>query len=146
MIDQQITRLAPVGPARAYKTYQVSTPPSTTRPATCEEVECSAWANGWTTTLAVSSQGALIHAVRSAGRPFTEATDGTHITFVFEAGTRCFKAGQHRMQVRPELYVVRGGDWRGNPTGMKRQHTRPEHWVEDFAEHQDRIITALREG
>jgi hypothetical protein len=141
-----LSRIQPVGPVQAYKTYQVSTPRSHTRPASCAEVGCEPYAKGWTTVLHVVDQAQLVHTVRTSGRPFREATDGTQVTFVFEPGTRCFRAAEHRVQVRPEIYVVRDGDWRGNPTGRSRQHDRPEHWVEDFALHQDRIITDLRKG
>jgi hypothetical protein len=44
---------------------------------------------------------------------------------------------------RPELYVVRGGDWRGNPRGEVRRHSGPDSWVNDFAEHQDRIARVV---
>ena len=145
-MTRPLSRVAPVGPVQAYRTYQVATPRSHTRPASCEEVGCEAYAKGWTTKLHRMEQAELVHTVRSSGRPFTEAHDGPHVLFVFEPGTRCFRAGQHRVQVRPEIYVVRDGDWRGNPTGRRRQHDKPEHWVEDFALHQDRIITDLRKG
>jgi hypothetical protein len=136
-----------MGPAQAYKTYQVLVPPTThTRPATCEEVDCDPYRKGWSTTLSLEGQAGMIHTVRTSGRPFTEATDGTSVTFVFEPGTKCFKSGQHRIQVKPELYVVRGGDHRGNPTGHRRQHTRPQDWVEDFATHQLTLADKLKEG
>jgi len=141
-----VSRVQPVGPVQAYKTYQVATPASHTRPATCAEVDCEPYLKGWTTVLDVVGQAALVHTVRTSGRPYKQATDGQRVTFVFEPGTPCFKTAQHRVQVRPEIYVVRDGDWRGNPTGRRRQHAKPEHWVEDFAEHQDRLITSLRKG
>ena len=57
--------------------------------------------------------------------------------FRFEAYQRCF--ADH--QTRPELYVVRDGDYRGNPTGRKRQHTSAADWVdhmqEEFGRFQD---------
>ncbi len=65
--------------------------------------------------------------------------------FRFPPGQPCFR--EHRVPVgRPELYIVRDGDHRGNPTGTIRTHTRPEHWVEDFAEHQQALHDAHERG
>jgi hypothetical protein len=47
---------------------------------------------------------------------------------------------------RQPLLIVRDGDWRGNPTGRRRLHTKPEHWVEDFKEHQGKINDAIERG
>jgi hypothetical protein len=44
------------------------------------------------------------------------------------------------------MYLVRGGDLRGNPTGASRIHTRAEDWLEDLHEHTDKISDALKEG
>jgi hypothetical protein len=64
--------------------------------------------------------------------------------FRFEPGTSCFEA--HRVRVdRQEIYTVYPGDWRGK-TGDVRRHTRPADWVDQFAEHQDRIKTRIERG
>ncbi len=57
----------------------------------------------------------------------------------FAAGQTCFAAADHQVALeRNEIYVARAGDWRGNPEpGNIRRHSRAEHWVEEFAEHQD---------
>jgi hypothetical protein len=44
------------------------------------------------------------------------------------------------------MYLVRDGDWRGNPTGRKRQHTRAADWVEDMQENQGRLIDQQQKG
>ena len=83
-----------------------------------------------------------------SGRRFTEDRDQAPglTVFVFEAGQTCFDAGRHQTRLeRPELYIVRGGDWRGH-TGNERKHTRPEHWVEDFAEHQQQLADRIKKG
>ena len=87
-----------------------------------------------------------------SGRRFTEERDATGLTvFTFEAGQEGFASPNpqeyghqnHRKRLdRMEHYIERGGDWRGNPTGMKRVHTRPEFWVESFSENQDRLRPA----
>ena len=66
------------------------------------------------------------------------------MAFAFTEGQRCCGSAEHRVQYKPALFVVRDGDWRGNPTGRTRTHVRPEDWVEDFAEHQDSISTTLK--
>lgn len=142
-----ITRIKPVGPVQAYKTYQVSAPRSHWRPATCAEVNCRDYLNGWEMMVHRTDE-AVLHAVRHSGRPFTEnpADPSGFILFSFEAGAACRTPSRHRIQVVPEIYVVRGGDWRGNPTGMKRQHRNPDEFVEDFGEHQLKIIELAKRG
>lgn len=147
-------------PSQAYKTYQIIAPvPTHWRPATCEEVECVAWRNGWKTI--VPSDSAQAQYIRSgaSGRRFVESTGSRQLNealvgllnealveFMFEPGQRCFAAESHRVSLEREpLFVVRGGDARANPTGERRVHSRAEDWQEDFAEHQDRIKRA-REG
>jgi hypothetical protein len=44
------------------------------------------------------------------------------------------------------MYLVRDGDWRGNPTGRKRQHSRAQDWVEDFGENQLRLVDQQKKG
>jgi hypothetical protein len=66
---------------------------------------------------------------------------------VFEAGQPCFPPASTAPLARPELYVVRDGDRRGNPRGTKaRLHQRPELWQEDFAEHQQTLADAQQRG
>ena len=148
-MQRPINRIDPKMPASAYKTYSIAAPVATHwRKATCQEVDCPRYLNGWQ----VRVEGLppeLLHAAKTSGRRYREMPVQEGETWlVFEAGQPCFQAGEHRMRVdRPELYIVRDGDWRGNPRGTQaRQHARPEHWVEDFAEHQDRLATAHGEG
>lgn len=135
-----MNRFTPAGPAHAYKTYEIISPVSTHfRPGTCDEAGCLAQRHGWTTTVDESTDlGARqAHYIRSqSGRKFVEER-GPLTVFTFEAGQKCFATHQIPLD-RPELYVVRGGDWRGNPLGDVRHH-RADTWTEDFAEHQDRI-------
>lgn len=145
-------RIQPLRPAQAYKTYTIASPISThTRAATCAEVDCAAYLRGWSTTVDVSTelgrhQEAYIR--YRAGREFSaERVGDSVLRFTFKPGQRCFAADSHRVSLeRPELFVVRGGDWRGNPTGEFYQHKQPQHWVEDFAEHQERLVTEIRRG
>lgn len=148
---REIIRVGPNMPVTAYKTYAISAPLGTHfRDATCQEVECEHYRDGWVTKLdpSVSQHAEWLKWIRmKSGRHFTDLTQSGDalVTLHFPAGQKCF--GKHKVRLpRPALHVVRDGDWRGNPTGGRRQHTRGEHWVEDFAEHQDRLATRVNRG
>ena len=142
-------RLDPQMPVHAYTTYQLLRPKTTHyRAATCREVECEAYANGWRSVIDISTPLGARQAnyVRlKSGRHFSSSVAGTVITFTFPPGQQCF--AEHRVPLgREPLYIVRGGDWRGNPRGERRVHTRPDLWVEDFATHQDKLSTEIGRG
>lgn len=135
-----LTRMQPAGPAAAYKTFAITVPKAThTMPATCKQVDCPQYLNGWKTILD-KSQMRLIHMVRTSGRSYKESVEESIHTFVFEPGQPCFKAAEHSIQIRPEIYSVRGGDYRGNPLGTPtRIHNNPADWVEDFSESVEKL-------
>jgi hypothetical protein len=138
--------LEPKLPAHQRKTYQILSPrPTHFKDAGCEEARCRHMRDGWKSIVDEATELGRQQADyirRISGRSFTESRDETGLTvFVFAAGQRCFR--QHTVKLeREEIYVVRGGDHRGNPRGERRVHGRPEEWVEDFAEHQERLIRA----
>lgn len=144
-------RLQPEGPAHAYRTFQVAMPkgPEFERPATCEEVECEHYLNGWQ-TIVPADNAELLAALRTSGRSFTEVDPNAVMrVFTFAPGQPCFRASQHRKLVRPDtpqLFVVRGGDWRGNPTGERRIHQRPEDWAEHLGEHTQQLADRIEKG
>lgn len=149
MIERPVNRVEPQMPAAAYKTYSIAAPASTHfRKATCQEVDCPRYLNGW--RVHVEQIGPeLTHAAKTSGRRYREMRVAEGQTYlVFEAGQPCFQAGEHRKRLdRPELFIVRDGDWRGNPRGTEaRRHARPEDWVDDFATHQGRLADAHRQG
>jgi hypothetical protein len=144
-------RIDPVGPVQAYKTYGIYTPLATHfRAATCAEVECSRYLNGWETRVDETTdlgQAQAHYIRRDSGRGFSESRDAGLTVFRFEPGQRCFASDTHRTRIeRPEIFIARGGDHRGNPTGQVTKHTSPAHWVEDFAEHQQRIADEIERG
>jgi hypothetical protein len=148
---RQANRIMPQLPAQAFKTYQIVAPVSTHfRPASCAEVDCPNMAHGWRTVIDESTelgQQQAHYIRRQSKRRVTEDRDETGLTvFVFAAGQECF-AQHHARLDRPELFLVRGGDWRGDPAGVRPyQHTRSANWVEDFAEHQQRIADQQQKG
>lgn len=140
-------RLPPGMPVTAYKTYQIVSPLSTHyRNGTCEEANCPDWRFGWRIRVEVLDAQQL-HDVRNCGRRYSEVQVAENETWlVYEAGQPCFRSPHKIPLNRPELFVVRGGDWRGNPLGDVFQHSGAESWVDDFATHQDRIQTAIDRG
>lgn len=145
-------RITPAGPVTAYQTFAIEAPLSTHwRKATCEEVKCPAFFYGWESNIDVGTelgQSQANYIRRHSGRSFTEESrlDGT-ATFHFPPGQTCFDAASHRVRLeRNEIYIVRGGDWRGNPTRERRVHTSAGTWVEEFAEHQDALARRIERG
>lgn len=141
----------PMMPVTAYQTYAiVSDRPEQVEPATCEQVECAAYQHGWTTKIDVSTelgQRQYAYITRESGRAYRledHRAESPIRAMVFEPGQRCF--ARHTRQVRPSLYLRQGGDFRGNPTGERYVHTRPEHWAEDFAEHQSGLADTIKRG
>lgn len=145
---QQPFRVTPAGPVHAYQTWQIHTPktPDYYQPASCEDVDCEHWLNGWQTRIPATAEG-LLYTARHCGRPYAERAEDGEVVFVFAPGTPCFKAATHRIKVgRPELFIVRGGDWRGNPTGEHRIHSRPDDWVDEFRTHTEKLHAQQERG
>lgn len=146
MFHQEPVRIQPNMPVGDYVTYNLASPLDTTVQAACHQVGCQAYAHGWQTVIDESTpmgknQGDYIR--HQSKRDFKESRTGEGLTvFTFSAFQRCF--ADHK--TRPEVYAVRGGDWRGNPTGMVRRHVNAADWVEDFSEHQDEIKTLIERG
>lgn len=143
---RSINRIDPLHPVQAYQTYSITQPADVLVKTACERAGCGAWLSGWDTVLDETTQLGQQQATyirTQSGRTFRELkTDAGLTVFRFEAHQRCFR--EH--QTRPELYAVRDGDWRGNPTGRTRQHQRPADWVEDFGEHQQSIVDQQQKG
>lgn len=147
---QHMNRIEPVMPVQAYKTFQIVAPVATHwRVATCAEVNCSAYEMGWSTSVDESQElgQRQAHYIRhGARRSFTESRRPDGLTeFVFGAGQTCFRPHRTRVE-REEIFLVRGGDHRGNPTGQRRTYERPDQWADDFAAHQDGIARAHQRG
>jgi hypothetical protein len=145
-----LSRIQPQGPVVAYQTYALYAPRQTHhKRVSCAEAGCPEQAHGWVSLIDERTDrgAAQAHYIRrDSGRRFREERTRDGLTrFVFPPGQRCFR--QHwRRNDREALCVVRGGDWRHN-LGVIRDHgTRADLWVEDFAEHQDRLIAAAGAG
>lgn len=140
----------PLMAAAQYKTYAIASPIEThTRRASCREVECGKRANGWKTVLDTSKpkHAKAANWIRlQSGKFFVYTQVGTVVTFTFQAGQDCFEP--HRVSLeRPELFMVQGGDWRGNPLNVPtRVHANGDDWVDDFANHQEKIAILVQRG
>lgn len=140
-----VMRPEPHMPVGGMQTYQVLLPLKTHwRAATCAEVNCPHYLNGWRTRVVADSPDE--RAVRASGRKWvSRTTDGGFVVYDFAAGTRCFKADIHRVQLdRPALFVRRMGDWRWS--GQPQVFDRPDQWVDHFATHQDRLSRKVNGG
>jgi hypothetical protein len=138
-----VSRIEPEGLPQQYKTYSALFPVQTHyRRATCEEIDCLAYLNGWSTTVDISTQlgqKQYDFVTHDRERTFmTEKSGLSLVKFTFAPGQPCFDRANHKVQLeRPGRFVVRQGDFR--QYGKARVHVRPEDWVEDFAEHQSKI-------
>lgn len=132
-------------PAHMMKTFQVVNPlPSHFRVATCEEVGCKAFLNGFDVLILDETDPIWIMRMEYFRNKLPERCDRRYrerrdehgtLIFHFDAGQQCFKHEQHRAPLdRPPLYIARGGDHRGNPTGEVRVHTRGDLFAEDLSE------------
>lgn len=134
------------GPPAAYETFRINSPHDRLITAACEQVGCQYWREGWDSIVDERTELGRVqaHAIRyKSRRTFRElrTADGRTV-FRFASGQRCFE----NHQTRPELYVVRGGDWRGNPRREQRVHARPVDWVEDLGEHLNQLRDEQAKG
>lgn len=138
------------GPAD-YKTYAIASPVEThTREGTCEEAGCLAWQNGWVTRIDRSTplgkQQAEYIESKVHGRVFKQQEDGPLVQYRFAAGQSCF-ASPHRVALeRPAFFIVRDGDFRGNPRGTEPVARKVDDWVDDFANHQQHVKDQIEKG
>lgn len=146
-------RLEPALPAEHMRTYEIRAPIKTHfRPATCAEIQCPGHVNGWCSLIDETAElgQRQAHYIRKvSGRRFTERSLPNNLTeFTFEAGQSCFRSGEHQTSLeRPPIYIIRDGDWRGNPRATDpRVHRRADDWVDDFANHQQGIADKQQEG
>lgn len=147
--NQAINRIPPAGSARDYVTYAIASPFETHyRPATCEEVDCEAHASGWVTRLDLTTdlgqqQGRYIQ--DQSNRRYKAVKTGEIVEITFFPGQQCF--AQHRVALdRPAVFLLRGGDHRGNPTGERPVMLDPDQWVDDFANHQLKLVDQIEKG
>lgn len=142
MISRPLNRVTPALPAAQMQTFAFIAPAETHwRKATCAEVECGAYLNGWTlNTAGLAEQD--VHLAKHAGREFvaTEGPDGGE-TLTFAAGQPCFRASAHRLRLdREEIFLKHGGDWRGDPRRERpTTFSGPDAWADAMRTHLDQF-------
>jgi hypothetical protein len=144
-------RPQPLLPSAARKTYSIVGGKVPMRRAACDEVDCPNYLRGWVTRLdETTPQGQYLGKLaRQSGRRFLEEREGVLTVLRFSAGQECFGATEHELpvDVRPAVYLVKGGDWRGNPLGVPTlRHSGASAWVSDFGEHQEKLADKAQEG
>lgn len=139
--------------AHEKRVYTVHSPiTEKTRRATCEEVGCPAYLNGWRVRVDVLPPD-MQHAARMSGRRFTEVVldidpdsgeryDPPATFLVFEAGQTCFAARLHTMPDRPELYLIGSN----HLAPRARHRVSAQSWVDDFGEHAEKINDIIKRG
>lgn len=141
-------RIAPLGDPGDYITYSITAPQDTGIVHVCRDVGCEAWLYGWETILDESEPGppggrAGADWIRQESkRDFTESRSGPLTVFRFEAHQRCFE--DH--DTLPDIFKVRDGDWRGNPTKRGRLHANGRDWIEDLIEHEAALADLRQKG
>jgi hypothetical protein len=153
-----LARVRALGPTQAYKTYAVKSPlNSHYRKATCQEINCHSYLNGWYFFKDALDER-LLYAATHSGRKYIEkymdeggmllgdkVVQGTYL--VYPAGQTCFKIDSHVISLqRPELYFVGRGDYRSFNTRNAKQHTSPANFVDDWTTHMDYLNTRAERG
>lgn len=131
-------------PVQHQRTFQIDQPLETHfRRATCQEVNCKAYANGWKMgfDLTDPEKVAAARAIRDkSGRTFTVELADNKVIMTFPAGQRCFVT--HRVSLEREpIYIVRGGDFRGNPRRERTVHKTADSFVDRW----DNELSTIKE-
>lgn len=161
-------RFSRPAPPADYKTYRIAAPLDTHfEEVPCSVFECEAYREGFLIAIdevngSTSDRQRAKYIRDGAGgrrylaRPAPEVrrryahlpelaglSDNLTV-FLFPPGQECFEPHYRRIE-REEIFLVHRGDHRGF-IGDPRRHSRPADWVEDFAEHQDRLSRAIKRG
>lgn len=128
---------------QTHKMYSVAAPLATHwRPATCAEVDCPNYLNGWRVRVEGLPDD-LLHAAKTSGRKYAQLDVGPGETWlVFEAGQQCFAPHEKSLD-RPAIFAVRNDlTTRGRPF----VHSGPDAWLDDFGSHQQMLKDQKERG
>ena len=122
-----------------HKTYSISAPRNTHwRKATCEEVDCKYFREGWTYDFRQLDHE-LLRAIELA-QPRRHYRKVQHLGveyWVFAPGQPCF-AGHEKRIDRPEFFFVTPNS-KHLIVPKATQHANWDNWQDDFANHQERV-------
>ena len=127
-----------------HQTYRASAPPSTHyRQATCQEVDCSKYLNGWHTVKPANIEPDQWYEFASFMRrneyrmSVREYQDNEgYPAFYYAAGQICFegRSGSHRISLeRPSIFTINNG------LGYGFSRREPAQWVDEMGEQLDKI-------
>ena len=147
-----LNRPTPKAPPAAYKSYSWRQPLQTHfRRVPCAEFQCRDFRNGWVTLVDIATElgrrqfDYLSH--DKTRQWHMEKTGTSLVSFTYPPGSQPFDSTRHEHH-RPIGYdpimLVVGGDWRGNPRREPARIMRPQDWICDFAEHQEKLARAQR--
>lgn len=148
IFTQRVSRPTPAGPSHLFKTYGFRSPIATHhRKATCAEIECPAYVNGWTLRIEHLSEHEK-HAAKNSGRHWNLVRVAEGETYMaFAAGQPCFAAHTHTLPLdRPAIFIVGRGDWRTFVPRQAQVHKRAEDWVDDMQTHFDGLRRDIERG
>lgn len=145
MNRRPLQRVRPKMSTGNYTTYSIRQPLTTHfRRATCAEVDCWAWKNGWRIRIEGTSPQDL-HAARTSGRKYREVrVSATESYLVYDAGQPCFASHRTSLE-RPALFIAGRGDWRSFAPRKARVFTSDD-WVDSFSTHLAAINNKLQQG
>jgi hypothetical protein len=136
-------------PVHTMRTYQIDQPLNTHyRRASCAEVECRNYTRGWVMGYDLTDPQAAAAArwIRDhSGRTFSAKLTPGKVVLTFPAGQTCFR--KHRVPLQREpFYVVRNGDFRGNPKRERVVHKSADTFVDQWENDLDRLNTVRERG
>lgn len=113
MLNRETFRITPKIPAEKMTSFEIAAPLSTHwRRASCAEVICPDYHNGWTTPVEALLPGERTR-LKAMGFLFVEVPGSDGPVLMFEQGQRCMGASRHRVRAdREEIFLQRAGDWR----------------------------------
>jgi hypothetical protein len=135
-------------------TYGVAAPLSSRRhwrKATCREVQCRHWREGWASVFDETTElgrGQANYVRNFSGRRFRESrADDGRTLFEFSPEQPCFSTDSHviRDEDVPPLYIARGGDWRADPDARVIRHSGPDPWLDQLHSNLERVVTRLED-
>lgn len=134
----------------AFKTYQIASPSSThRRRATCAEVDCVKRKTGYRAQFDVSTVAGRANAHMVEGlkgrRMWSRRVEGPMVTYTFPAGQDCLEVHTVPLEREP-LFIVKGGDHRGDPRQTGRRTLRQADFVDDWATHQSDLHDRIARG
>lgn len=151
MWQRPLNRIEPkVGPEH-FQTYRIVAPSAThRRRATCAEVDCPRRRHGFRAQFDVSTVAGRENALwveRGNHRPlvYGRKVEGPIVTYTFPAGQDCFDPHSVPLEREP-LYIVRGGDHRGNPRGIEPRQLRAADFIDHYRNNHAAVMQRIERG